>query len=114
MKGRFEEQRAVLQTAILSASQKKWASATKLSTINITTINSPDMLRNITIIFHRCEEIDQSIGHYRDLRTHLFQYRRPSDKGKWLIALHAGFENEWISGAALVFQSKRNSGDYHG
>ena len=37
----------------------------------------------------------------------------PSGKGSRLIILHAGSENGWIVGAALVFQSKKATGDYH-
>ena len=39
--------------------------------------------------------------------------RKPSGKGNRLILLHAGGENGWVGGAALVFQSKKASGDYH-
>ena len=38
----------------------------------------------------------------------------PSGKeGAHLIILHAGAEDGWIPGAALVFRSKCNMGDYH-
>ena len=39
--------------------------------------------------------------------------RKPSRKGSRLIILHAGSENGWVSDAALVFQSKKATGDYH-
>ena len=39
--------------------------------------------------------------------------RKPSGKGSRLIILHAGCEQGWIDGAALVFQSKKSTGDYH-
>lgn len=39
--------------------------------------------------------------------------RKPSGKGSRLIILHAGTEDGWVNGAALVFQSKKASGDYH-
>ena len=39
--------------------------------------------------------------------------RKPSGKGSRLIILHAGGSNGWIDGAALVFQSKKATGDYH-
>ena len=39
--------------------------------------------------------------------------RKPSGKGSRLIILHAGGENGWIDGAALVFQSKKATGAYH-
>ena len=38
--------------------------------------------------------------------------RKPSGKGSRLIILHAGSENGWVSDAALVFQSKKEIGDY--
>jgi hypothetical protein len=38
---------------------------------------------------------------------------KPSGKGGGLIKLHAGGENGWINGAALVFQSKKAIGDNH-
>ena len=38
---------------------------------------------------------------------------KPSGKGSRLIILHAGSENGWVSDAALVFQSKKATGDYH-
>ena len=31
----------------------------------------------------------------------------------WLIVLHAVSEKGWIPGVALVFQAKRNTGDYN-
>ena len=34
-------------------------------------------------------------------------FRKPSEKGSQLIILHAGGENGWIDGGALVFQSKK-------
>ena len=40
-------------------------------------------------------------------------FRKPSGKGSRMIILHAGGENGWIDGAALVFQSKKATGDYH-
>ena len=40
-------------------------------------------------------------------------FRKPSGKGSQLIILHAGGENGWIHDAALVFQSKKATGDYH-
>ena len=39
--------------------------------------------------------------------------RKPSGKGSRLIILHAGSESGWIDEAALVFQSKNATGDYH-
>ena len=39
--------------------------------------------------------------------------RKPSGKGSRLIILHAGSESGWIDGAALMFQSKKATGDYH-
>ena len=39
--------------------------------------------------------------------------RKPSGKGSRLIILHAGSENGWVSDAALVFQSKKATVDYH-
>ena len=39
--------------------------------------------------------------------------RKPSGKGNRLIILHAGGESGWVDGAALVFQSKKATGDYH-
>ena len=39
--------------------------------------------------------------------------RKPSGKGSRLIILHAGGESGWVDGAALVFQSKKATGDYH-
>ena len=39
--------------------------------------------------------------------------RKPSRKGSRLIILHAGGESGWVDGAALVFQSKKATGDYH-
>ena len=35
------------------------------------------------------------------------------DFGTRLIILHAGFEKGWIRNVDLVFQSKKNTGDYH-
>ena len=35
--------------------------------------------------------------------------RKPSGKGSRLIILHAGCEQGWIDGAALVFQSKKQA-----
>ena len=40
-------------------------------------------------------------------------FRKPSGKGSRLVILHAGGENGWSDGAALVFQSKKATGDYH-
>ena len=40
-------------------------------------------------------------------------FRKPSGKGSTMIILHAGGENGWIDGAALVFKSKKSTGDYH-
>ena len=40
-------------------------------------------------------------------------FHKPSGKGSRLIILHAGGENGWIDGAALVFQCKKSIGDYH-
>ena len=39
--------------------------------------------------------------------------RRPSGKGKRLIILGAGGEMGWIPNTTLIFQSKKNTGDYH-
>ena len=39
--------------------------------------------------------------------------RKPSGKGNRLIVLHAGSREGWVKDAALVFQSKRGTGDYH-
>ena len=39
--------------------------------------------------------------------------RRPSGKGKRLIILRAGGEMGWIPNTTLIFQSKKNTGDYH-
>ena len=39
--------------------------------------------------------------------------RKPPEKGIRLIILHAGSENGWMSDAALMFQSKKETGDYH-
>ena len=39
--------------------------------------------------------------------------RRPSGKGKRLIILGAGGEMGWIPSTTLIFQSKKNTGDYH-
>ena len=38
---------------------------------------------------------------------------KPSGKGSRLIILHSSSENGWVSDAALVFQSKKATGDYH-
>ena len=40
-------------------------------------------------------------------------FHKPSGKGSRLIILHSGGENGWIDGAALVFQCKKSTGDYH-
>ena len=40
-------------------------------------------------------------------------WKRPSGKGKRLIILHARYKNEWTSNCALVFRSKKHTGDYH-
>ena len=40
-------------------------------------------------------------------------FRKPSAKRSQLNILHAGGENGWVDGAALVFQSKKATGDYH-
>ena len=39
--------------------------------------------------------------------------RKPSGKGSRLIILHAGGTSGWVDGTALVFQSKKATGDYH-
>ena len=39
--------------------------------------------------------------------------RKLSGKGTRLIILHAGSDSGWVNGAALVFQSKKATGDYH-
>ena len=39
--------------------------------------------------------------------------KRPSGKGKHLIILGAGGEMGWIPNTTLIFQSKKNTGDYH-
>ena len=39
--------------------------------------------------------------------------RRPSGKGKRLIILGAGSEMGWIPNTTLIFQSKKDTGDYH-
>ena len=39
--------------------------------------------------------------------------RKPTGKGSRLIILHVGGESGWVDGAALVFQSKKATGDYH-
>ena len=39
--------------------------------------------------------------------------RNLSGKGTRLIILHAGSDSGWVNGAALVFQSKKATGDYH-
>ena len=39
--------------------------------------------------------------------------RRPSGKGKHLIILGAGGEIGWIPNTTLIFQSKKNTGNYH-
>ena len=39
--------------------------------------------------------------------------RKPYGNGSSLIILHASSENGWVSDAALVFQSKKATGDYH-
>ena len=39
--------------------------------------------------------------------------RKLSGKRSRLIILHAGSENRWVSDVALVFQSKKATGDYH-
>ena len=39
--------------------------------------------------------------------------RKPSGKGNRLIILHAGSKLGWVDGSALVFQSKKSTGDYH-
>ena len=39
--------------------------------------------------------------------------RKPYVNGSSLIILHASSENGWVSDAALVFQSKKATGDYH-
>ena len=41
------------------------------------------------------------------------EFRKPSGKGSRLIILHAGGENGWIDSTALIFQSKKATGDYH-
>ena len=48
------------------------------------------------------DEADQSGG-----------WRRPTGKGQRLIVLHAGSCEGWISGAELVFRSKKKSDDFH-
>ena len=40
-------------------------------------------------------------------------FRKPSAKRSQLNILHAGGENGWVDGAALVFQSKKATSDYH-
>ena len=40
-------------------------------------------------------------------------FHKPSGKVIWLIILYTEVENGWIDGAALVFQSKKATGDYH-
>ena len=39
--------------------------------------------------------------------------RQPSGKGKRLIILGAGGEMGWIPNTTLIFQSKKDTGDYH-
>ena len=39
--------------------------------------------------------------------------RKPSGKGSRLIILHVGGESGWVDGAALVFQSKKATINYH-
>ena len=39
--------------------------------------------------------------------------RQPSGKGKHLIILGAGGEMGWIPNTTLIFQSKKDTGDYH-
>ena len=39
--------------------------------------------------------------------------RKTSGKGSRLIILQSGGESGWVDGAALVFQSKKATGDYH-
>ena len=39
--------------------------------------------------------------------------RKPSGKGSRLIILRAGGESGWVDRAALVFQNKKATGDYH-
>ena len=39
--------------------------------------------------------------------------KRPSGKGTSIIILGAGGEMGWVANTTLIFQSKRNTGDYH-
>jgi len=49
--------------------------------------------------------LDKSFGPY---------INKPSGKGERFIILNAVTKNGWVSGAQLVFQAKKYSGDYHG
>ncbi len=40
--------------------------------------------------------------------------QKPSGKGKRLILVHAMTESGWVEGAKLVFEAKKQTGDYHG
>ena len=39
--------------------------------------------------------------------------QKPSGKGNKLMILHVGSELGWVDGSAVVFQSKKSTGDYH-
>ena len=40
-------------------------------------------------------------------------WKRSSGKGRRLIILHAGSKRGWVPNCALVFRSKKHTGDYH-
>ena len=40
--------------------------------------------------------------------------KEPSGKGTRLIITHAGTKDGFVPGAAMIFQAKKNDGDYHG
>lgn len=59
--------------------------------------------------------VDQTVTPHRDafLKELTTGQKNPSGKGKKLIVVHIGSSEGFVPGGLLVFESKKNSSEYH-